>query len=241
MEHAALAGELADAWGGEAAPIEPRDPVAWAARWHDAGWLEPDAEPPLCLETGRPHDYRTTPLPDHLRIARRSVARTAAADPYAGWLVSRHFASFYDGESDAAAAEWVAEQVEERGSCLTRSRPRVAPAALDPRVLESNFDRLQLFDGLSLALCEAWREWTSRQMATVEGERGCWRYGGREAGAGPLQVEGRVAPWPFASPRVELEVRARRVEGEEWETASAWSRAWRTAEAVGVRMTLVPA
>ena len=237
-EHAALSGALAEAWRGAIAGPAPRDSVVRAARDHDAGWAEPDRAPRLDPATGHPFDYRSAPLADRLDVAERSVARVAAADPYAGWLVSRHFASFYAGSDHSDAAGWVVEQVGRRAGMLARARPRAGEAALHPHVLEAAFDRLQLFDGLSLAACEGWPSWESRSMAAEAGERETtWSWSGAAKGT---EVRGRVAPWPFEGGELRAEVAARRLAGGPWDGEAALIEAWETAEEVRLEAVLVP-
>lgn len=219
-------------------PLAPRDPVVAAARLHDAGWIERDERPRLDPGAGRPFTYVTRPPAEGLEVAERSVARVASADPYAGWLVSRHFASFLEGSDEPDAIGWVVEQVGRRAELLARARARVGTDALHPHVLEANLDRLQLLDALSLALCEGWEGWESRPMAAGYGEeRATWRWvpSGEPA---TLAVEGTVDPWPFAEPVVAAAVPARLLGGLEWESEASLARAWEEGEEVRVEATL---
>lgn len=225
-DHAALCGDLAPLWGGERVPdLEPADAVVLAAARHDDGWRELDERPRFDPDAGAPFDYRTLPLADRLGVAERSVARVAAVDPYAGWLVSRHFASFHEGSDDADASAWVTAQVGRRAALLARSRPRVDAKALHPHALEANLDWLQLLDALSLAACQGWETWESRPTASAYGEaRTVFRW--RRAVDEPRAVEGRVSPWPFLPSRVEARAPARLLPGVRWDDAEALAAAW---------------
>lgn len=242
MDHAALSGELAAAWGGGAMPdLMPADSVVFAIGNHDAGWPDLDDRPRLDPERHLPHTYRTHPLSDALAVAERSVARVSAADPYAGWLVSRHFASFHEDSDDRRAIAWVADQVGRRAELLARARPRVPREALHPHVLEANLDWLQLLDALSLALCHDWLEWESRPTALGYGEEtGIYRY--RQAATGrsgeAFFVEGRVVPWPFARERVEGRLRARLLPATEWDSEEGLLAAWQVAPLVSLEVAL---
>ena len=102
---------------------------------------------------------------------------------------------------------WVIDQVGQRAELLARARPRVPREALHPHVLEANFDWLQLFDAISLAMCQDWETWESRPMALLYGETtGQWRYERTKTGeeGGRFFVEGNVDPWPFASALVSM-------------------------------------
>lgn len=239
LDHAALSGELAGAWGGEMPQLEPRSPVELAASHHDAGWAVLDREPAWNPATGLPHTYRTYPADDALEVAARSVALVGAEDPYAGWLVSRHFASFHAGSEAPASRAWVTAQVGHRAELLSRAWPRVGREALHPHVLEANFDWLQLLDALSLALCEAWDSWESRETCAEYGERTTtFRYERQEISADPLRIEGRVEPWPFAGSEVGGTVPALRLPAGPWTDAESLARAWPDAAPATVEMAL---
>jgi hypothetical protein len=237
IDHAALSGVLARGWGGEMPPLAPRAPVELATLRHDAGWAELDREPSWNPGTGLPHTYRTYPVADALQVAERSVAIVGAEDPYAGWLVSRHFASFHAGSEEPAARAWVTAQVGHRAELLSRAWPRVGREALHPHVLEANLDWLQLLDALSLALCEAWDSWESRETCAEYGERTTtFRY--RRRGHDPSRVEGTVDPWPFANAEVRGAVPALRLPAGPWTDAGSLAHAWRVAEPVTVEVAL---
>lgn len=239
LDHAALSGLLGDHWGGDAFPVwMPVDSVRTAVRRHDAGWSELDEVPRLNPETSRPHDYRTIAPEDRLDVAERSVARVAAVDPYAGWLVSRHFASFLDGSDDPEAIGWIVEQVGRRAGMLARARARVGREALHPLVLEANLDWLQLLDAVSLALCHDWESWESRPTLLEYGEEtGVFRY--RRVESDGRAVEASLDPWPFAVERVATKVPAVVLDPGPWDSVDALRAAWREAPGVDVEVALV--
>lgn len=239
LDHAALSGELARAWGGAMPSLRPREPVELAIARHDAGWAELDRTPVRDPGTGLPHTYRTHPTADALAVAERSVARVDAVDPYAGWLVSRHFASFHAGSEAPEARTWVTAQVGHRAELLSRAWPRVGREALHPHVLEANFDWLQLLDALSLAACEDWQSWESRETCAGYGEETTtFRYRREEPAGDPLRVRGRVEPWPFEPSEVQGMVPARKLGGGPWESPEALARAWREARVALLEVAL---
>lgn len=242
MDHAQLAGELARAWGGNVViPFLPAESVLFAIGNHDAGWAELDYRPLFDSETRAPRTYRNYPLEDGLAVGQRSVTRVSAADPYAGWLVSRHFASFYEGSEEPRAMAWVVDQVGKRADLLARARTRVPREALHPHVLEANFDWLQLFDAISLAMCHDWETWESRPMALLYGETtGQWRYERTKTGeeSRRFSVEGNVDPWPFASALVGGRIPGRLLPGTEWTDSEALLAAWQVAPLVTVEAAL---
>ncbi|MDX1661164.1 MAG: DUF3891 family protein [Gemmatimonadota bacterium] len=240
LDHAALSGMLGDHWGGDAFPVwMPVGSVRTAVRRHDAGWPELDDAPTLDPETSRPHDYRSIDPETRRDVAERSVARVAALDPYAGWLVSRHFASFLESSEDPDSIGWVVEQVGRRAGMLARARARVGREALHPLVLEANLDWLQLLDAVSLALCHDWERWESRATAVEYGEAsGIFRY--RRVESRRTRVEGSLDPWPFSVERVETRIPAVTLEGEAWESTETLRRSWEDAGEIDVEVALVP-
>lgn len=241
LDHAGLAGLFGDHWGGDAFPVwMPGESVRLAVRRHDAGWPELDAAPPFDPATGRPHDYRTIGLDDRLDVAERSVGRVAAVDPYAGWLVSRHFASFLEGSDEADAIGWVLDQVGWRAGMLARARARVGRESLHPLVLEANLDWLQLLDAVSLALCHDWERWESPPAALEYGEEtGVFRY--ERVESEDLRVTGSLDPWPFATARVATTIPAARPIGGPWSSTAELRGAWDAAEEIDVEVALVRA
>lgn len=239
-DHAALAGLLGDHWGGPAVPAWiPADSVRLAVRRHDDGWRERDAAPAVDPGTGRLLDYVAIPLEARLDVAERSVSTVAAVDPYAGWLVSRHFASFLEGADAPEAVAWVVEQVGRRAGMLARARARVGREALHPYVLEANLDGLQLLDALSLAGIEGWESWESRPIAVEYGEAtGVFAY--RRTAIGPASAEGTLEPWPFAAERVAGVAPGVRLEATAWNSDAALREAWAAAEPVDVEFALAP-
>ena len=239
LDHAALAGELARAWGGAMPTLVPRVPVELAIARHDAGWAAVDRDPAWNPATGLPHTYRTWPTSAALDVAERSVAIVGAEDPYAAWLVSRHFASFHSGSEAPAARAWVTAQVGHRAELLSQAWPRVGRELLHPHVLEANFDWLQLLDGLSLALCEGWDEWESRETCAEYGERTTtFRYRRVAATDDPLRIEGAVDPWPFARAEVRGSAPALLLPPGPWADPESLANAWWEAHPVALEMAL---
>jgi len=88
-DHAALAGQFADAWGAE--PFDRPDPyesLALAAYAHDTGWRTYDRRPRLL--DGRPADFREMPADTWIDLYDEGVDAVAEMDAYAGLLVSMH-------------------------------------------------------------------------------------------------------------------------------------------------------
>ncbi|MWV65724.1 DUF3891 family protein [Halorubrum sp. JWXQ-INN 858] len=89
-DHAALAGRLAEQWGGAGfAPPEPTAAVRLAVHAHDDGWWTHDRRPRLRAD-GSPQDFHELPPSRWTRLYRRGIDGVARTDRYAGLLVSVH-------------------------------------------------------------------------------------------------------------------------------------------------------
>ena len=90
QEHAALAAKLAAVWGNEKF-VRPqrRESVLTAIGMHDDGWREIDEQLPLD-SSRRPLEVLDAPPLIAMRAWSTSADRAAAADAYAGLLVSLH-------------------------------------------------------------------------------------------------------------------------------------------------------
>jgi len=209
IEHARIAGELAEQWGnGDFPPLSWRDELLPAIFHHDHGWSEWDAAPEVDPASGVPFDFTEMPLGEALVIWRKSIAVAGRFGPLAAYVVSAHFAALlrrgaesnehppawenqaaeYLTEQDALQAAWMAEW--RRGG---EGRDAAAAAVA--------LRWLQFFDGLSLWLCCRERS----APLTVEPPLGS-----------PLTFTPRgatieVSPWPFAAGEVSLRVSGRSV------------------------------
>jgi hypothetical protein len=101
VEHARLAGELAEAWnfnGGRMVAV--RDELVQAVRQHDEGWAVWELSPTVDPETGRPRDFTEMPMPTATGIWSRSIAYCLEHHPasamgpllycYREWLSARN-------------------------------------------------------------------------------------------------------------------------------------------------------
>ncbi|MGH9266427.1 MAG: DUF3891 family protein, partial [Acidimicrobiales bacterium] len=238
LDHALLAGRLAERWGGSTPALRPHEAVVYAIGHHDAGWSELDRRPVFDPGTGAPHTYMTHDLDSALGVADRSTRRVARRDPYAGWLVGRHFLSFH--ERSPEARDWVESQKRRLGELLAAAGDRVGSADMEPASREANFDWLQLLDAVSLGLCQVRPAWEGRPMA-ADYRGGKVGYSYRTSTPGERLVEGRLDPWPFAQERLTDAIPARLLEGRTWADDAGLQRAWGAARTVDVEIALAPA
>ena len=88
-DHADLAGQFADHWGGAAARPEPFESLVLAAYLHDVGWEAYDRRPRLD-EDGEPIDFRGMPADPWVPLYEDGIDAVVDLDRYAGLLVSLH-------------------------------------------------------------------------------------------------------------------------------------------------------
>jgi hypothetical protein len=162
VEHSEVAGDLADAWGAPGVPaLDPADRVRTAARMHDVGWRSWESAPALHPSTGRPENFLDVDVSRHLGFYQAAVDEVAAADPYAGMLVSKHAAGIYTGRYGTQPAMIIsraADQQAEVDAFVARQEAFYGGLAgelgVDEDELWRNYVLLQVFDRLSLWLCK---------------------------------------------------------------------------------------
>jgi hypothetical protein len=213
LSHAWLSGQLARVWGsGHFGAVEPREEIVLGAEQHDIGWALFDLEPRFNPETGLPQSFLEVKVDDHLEIWRGAADRLRSQSLHAALVVSLHGRSL----SELRAQNWP-EQAETLQPHIDEERARQTQLCAALGVSEAHVERTRrqmwTWDGLSLALCNAWRPFTSRDVPTADGLidvelRDC------EDGTSTLD------PWPFATKRVNVRCEARRLDTRyEHETA----------------------
>ena len=88
-DHADLAGQFADHWGGAVARPDPFESLVVAAYCHDVGWEAYDRRPRLG-DDGSPVDFRGMPADPWVPLYEEGIDAVVDLDPYAGLLVSLH-------------------------------------------------------------------------------------------------------------------------------------------------------
>ncbi|MBK9123718.1 MAG: DUF3891 family protein [Chloroflexi bacterium] len=168
IDHAALSGQFAEAFGGGAfGPLMPDDLMVWVTAHHDDGWIEIDADPLIDPSTNLPYNLADTPWPTLMRPHAISPEVAEAYHPYCGLLASMHTTGLYNGRygvmnasidiippalKPAAESMLAAEDMRQtrlRDVCM--ADPAVA-AFCTPDALMANYRRLQFFDALAIIL-----------------------------------------------------------------------------------------
>jgi hypothetical protein len=236
LDHAAVAGNLAQAWGNERfEAAQPLAPVVLAASRHDEGWREPDAALRYDPPRRAPLNFLDAGIDDYVRLYADGIGRIAALDAYAGLLTSMHGTGNVCGRwgvqpgvrltgyDEAAWAPVIRPYVLEQEAL--QSRLKLDLLGLNPRSRRSVFERrlwanyelLQVWDRLSLFLCRT----DPGEMADADlgaaptSGDGCRLEGLRVGATG----DGRAAvtPWPFTDDRVDVVVPTRTIPDREYE------------------------
>ncbi len=161
MQHAALAGRLAEQFGNaEFEPVQSDTQMMDLVYHHDLGWQQIDENPPVNPETGLPYSLEQTPPQVSLPTINRSPELNELRGPMQGLLASMHMWGIYNGRfglvqkmdlqkfPDPAQLQRRLEQELERQQRLTAAGQGQAWLKQPP--LMRNYKLLQFFDLLSL-------------------------------------------------------------------------------------------
>jgi Protein of unknown function (DUF3891) len=231
LSHAWLSGQLARSWGNaQFGAVEPREEIVLGAQQHDIGWALFDLEPRVNPETGLPRSFLDLTVDEHLAIWRGAPERLMSQSLQAALVVSLHGRSLSQLRMRSAPDENRALQ-----AYIEEEHRRQAQLCAALGVSEPQAERIQrqmwTWDGLSLALCNAWRPFIARDVPTAEGLIAV-ELRDREDGTSTLD------PWPFSAKRVEVRCEARRLPAR-YSDEAAMRRAFEHAEPVTLTFALV--
>jgi hypothetical protein len=210
IEHARLAGKLAEHWGANGfAPLAPRDELLWAVYHHDDGWREWEQTPEVDPQHGRPRTFTEMELGDSLVIWSASIETARRAGELQAALVAGHFcalarriAGWKQGDPQAAEAERFVTHYNACSAEWQRAWQAQNPAANTPMLAQRALAQLQFFDALSLWFCCA----EAREPDRVETP------GGPVLALWPQDpTHLLLAPWPLDVESLNLEVTGRAV------------------------------
>lgn len=238
IEHAHLAGQLAEVWTAKPAPAlsSMRDELLAAIYHHDDGWDQWERSPGVDADLGHPLEFTEVPTIDSLAIWRRSIAIGEQIGPLAAYVIAGHFCYLLErsaayAASDAtgvAARNWSHEFRDQQSSWLDhwRAQDRNANTLA---IADMALSFLQNLDAVSLWFCCAERtephETTLPIRTTV-----------RFAPESPHRV--RVSPWPFSAGEPEIRVRGTQMRAARFANAADFARAER--ETVELSWQLCP-
>jgi hypothetical protein len=205
LSHSWLAGQLARAWGNaEFGAVELREEVILGAQQHDIGWARFDSKPLLNPDTGWPRSFLELGVEDHLSIWHGAPELLLSQSTGAALVVSLHSSSLSElrlrgAPEDARVLQTHIDEEHARQAELCDA------LGLTHARAERIRQQMWAWDGISLALCNAWRPFTVSQVPAADGLT-------------TIELLDRddrtstVDPWPFNMPRVELQCEARRLE-----------------------------
>lgn len=188
VDHAAMAAEIMAQW--DALLAHPRrEPILFAVRHHDNGWVEEDAATHVD-PSGEPLDFISVPVPVKHRIWPRAVARHERAHPYEAALIAQHALTVHGQQRMDGAWRPFFDTMEGLRSHLLDRCGGWANTALD-----EDYPFVQLGDQLSLIFCNGW-------SAPFP------RHGGRSVLKGTTL---ETTPDPFGGRSIAVHVSARRI------------------------------
>ena len=166
-DHAELSAQLAAHWGNERfSQLRPYKTMVFATTFHDSGYREFEANPPINVQKGRPYAHREE-VPSfeaiELEAYTRNVDWVRSHDPYAGLLVSMHRTGLWQNRYNVFTQPSMrlrerSPQVQAVKKELERKQEQYKQelAAGNPgfeNELAYNYRALQIFDLLSLYFC----------------------------------------------------------------------------------------
>lgn len=208
VDHAHLAGDMAQVWGSDAVPPLPfPEALVPAVRDHDDGWIAWEEQPRVDAITGQPRNFTEMPMQEATAIWSRSIAGCARGSLLGGIWTSLHFcwlgerANTADAQEAGIVQRFLADQAKQRAVWRDSLEAEMPDEELD-RLIDQGLGYLQLFDSISLWLCcsPATASW---MIALPNGDT--------------LTFEPRtlsvvqVKPYPFTLAEVRLSAPARRI------------------------------
>lgn len=223
-DHSLLAGFFARHWGNDLfARPEPFESFCLAAEEHDNGWREWELMPSIDPVTFSPYTFMSIPTEEHIALYQRGLERLIKADYYAGLLACAHCEQLYDHtratipgysakyvkSSETKAVDSFIERLR-----LQKLRLKVDLRAqadkkqfIDDKLLDTNAQRLEAVDRLSLYFCMGPREVTILESVPVDNE-------GSDADLIVSPVAGNtftLSPFPFRRDPIEFGIQGRYV------------------------------
>jgi hypothetical protein len=268
-DHAALAGTLAERWGGgDFTPPSAHAALVCAAVHHDDGWYELDQRPAFNPDARRPAHFTEIPLSESVGPYGRGVESVYARDPLAGALCSMHWSGFSTSRWGAGGSHQADDRLAQE--VIATQEARWMPAlrtAWGNRGRRSEFDAqawhayevLQAVDLLSLGLglMDTESAGDASEPLPVDASLSSIDQGSaaRTIVNVPLTAGGSVVtltlttlgggrvslhPYPLTGGLLELHIPVRRIPDREYDSAEEASSVYAAAEPTGRRVWLEP-
>src|SRR5690606_4780986 len=148
--HAAITCHFAGHWRVTAfLGFDMLEAVLFTISEHDHCWRKADAAPLFDPAAGRPWSFDDYPEEEKIGLYRNGLDTMEKANPYAAWLCSRHFGSFFKlARTDSGRKYFLHENVRQ-----DRLRDQLSKKGVDLKAGDFHFHLLQFCDNLSLFVC----------------------------------------------------------------------------------------
>jgi hypothetical protein len=144
LDHSLVSGVFSVYWKETIAPLSQ---MIHTISYHDVGWVTLDQSVLWDDEKDKPIDFADYPLEPKIEAYRHGISLMEKQDPYAGYLCSMHFASFFKNEQSGIGLTFLMEEKARQERLWEKLTQREKEKATD------NYALLKFFDDLSLSLC----------------------------------------------------------------------------------------
>lgn len=231
-DHSKLSGAFAAHWGNAnfEAP-RPRESVVRAAALHDCGWYRYETAPRYdAVAKSSPSFFQVPNDDEQLTAFAAGIDWLTGIDAYAGLLISRHRTGLWRGRYGAVKQPlsinrgFSDEKIEDMAREYER-RQSEAFAGVNRREFDINYQLLQFWDILSLALCTG--EPREQTLELVPDSYSRAYADGVAIRMTPLGGgEIRLDPSPFDTPRLEVAVTYRLLPTHDYPGETEFRLAW---------------
>lgn len=149
-DHSILSGQFVPYWSDNLfLGVNWFKDVQLAVREHDRAWIPLDKKPIWNDEKNVPHSFMDFPMEPKLEAYKQGVDEVEQLSPYAGYLNSLHFLSFFKQNStDSNISRFISREIDrqkrlEQELDLEKSKEEI----------DFQFNLLQFCDDLSLYIC----------------------------------------------------------------------------------------
>lgn len=144
FDHCQVSGIFASHWREKP---EPYQSVHYAIENHDIGWEQLDHTIAWDEQTNKPYSFSNYPLIEKLSAYQYGLNLVENKDPYAGYLCSQHYASFFRNAQDKESLHFRKSEMERQ----QRLKQTFTEHQLNR--LNENYNLLKICDDLSLFIC----------------------------------------------------------------------------------------
>ncbi|MCR6110953.1 DUF3891 family protein [Bacillus sp. A301a_S52] len=151
-EHGLISGQLVHQWRDDLfvrPDLKPR--VTYAITHHDRSWIPLDRKLEYSEEEGKVASFTEYPLKRKIRAYEQGVNQLLKEDVYAAYLISRHYASFFENGEEKEGVPFMVQEKQRQKHLFPRLLYKDISLTKEEETF--HFDLLQLCDNLSLYLC----------------------------------------------------------------------------------------